>query len=169
MLRTYLFFLLITISKLSFAQISLDDLFQIQKSDVGTITNLLIDKNWQLIESSKETEDNYGEMKWAYGVNEFESEKANAWLNIDYSESAHNRVSMEAFNKLLYQKIKEKVISYGMKKVNYGLIDNYTFIDYAGVNYVVRIGIGSNSESNVSRYVFLVWNKKDYLTLDKED
>ncbi|WP_316808201.1 hypothetical protein [Pedobacter agri] len=162
MYRNILILCFILSSKLSLAQISLDDLLKIQKSDVGTITSLLIDKNWQLIESKQETDDDYGKMNWAKGVDQFESDKATAWLNIDYSETVHNRVTLQAFSKLLYQNIKAKIISYGMKKISYGLMDGYSFNDYAGVNYAIRIGVGSNSGSNVSRYIFIIWNKADY-------
>lgn len=154
-------------TKTSLAQITFDDLLKIQKSDAGTTTELLISKNWQLISSTEETETEYGTMSWAYNVSEYESEKASAWINIDYSETSHNRIGIQFFYKSLYVKLKEKVLAYGMKKINYGLVDGYSFIDYAGVNYVVRIGVGSNSDSNVSRYIFLVWNKKDYLTKDE--
>jgi hypothetical protein len=152
-----------------YSQINFDNLLTIQRSDVGTITNFLIDKNWQLIESTEETEEKYGTMKWGYSVNSYETEKAELWLNIDYSADVENRVSLQLHNKISYQNIKSKVLSYGMKKIGSNLKDGFAFTDYAGKNFVVRIGISSNSTSRGSIYHFILWNKNDYLNTLKDE
>ncbi|MFD0939601.1 hypothetical protein [Pedobacter boryungensis] len=169
-MKKALFIPLIFISTINFcySQINFDNLLTIQRSDVGTITNFLIDKNWQLIESTEETEEAFGTMKWGYSVNNYETEKAELWLNIDYSSEVENRVSLQVHNKIMYQNIKAKALSYGMKKIGSNLKDGFAFTDYAGKNFVIRIGISSNSTSRGSIYHFILWSKNDYInTLEK--
>lgn len=163
-------FLLILIFPTSiFAQnITLDDLLKVQRTDAGSITDLLIDRNWKLIESEEETEENYGTMKWAYGINEYELEKAVAWLSISYSESIQNRVTLQVHNKSAYQKLMSKINSYGMKKFNYGLLDGASFNDYRGVNYVIRVAISADKNSANTTYLFMIWNRKDFEVKDDE-
>lgn len=144
------------------AQINFDDLLKIQRSDVGYIASFLTDRNWQLTESSEETQDEYGKMTWAYGVDNYEIDKAQLWLNIKYSVEVHNRLTLQVADKLLFQNIKAKILSYGMKRINSDLKDGLAYSDYVGKNYVVRVAIGTNSETNKSRYLFSLWNREDY-------
>jgi len=143
----------------SFAQkLSLNQLILLKKNKIDYINDYLLNKGWEYHLSKKY--DDHDMVIWDYDRDEYEREKAQAWLTIYFYDNGETLLVYECFNKSIYTSIKSEIGFNKMKKCNSEVNDNSIINHYIGANYAVSITF---RKDNCNSYSFTLFSKDEYL------
>jgi len=155
-----MFILAILPFKINAQGLTLDQLISFQKKDISEVNDILISKGWSFSNSKKETTVEDGFTRWSY--DKILGQGAQAWITKFFAENTSSRIGYQFVSKQDYLALKKSIISYGMKKLDSKVGDNYIMTYYVGKNYAVRI-INVIKESDTdSYYIFTIYTKTDY-------
>jgi hypothetical protein len=143
--------------------LNLDQLLYIIKQDVDEVDTYLSNKRWNF-SSTEELSENSTMVTWSFSPNTYDSEKAEAWLNVNFYLDGSNWLYYQTQNKETFNLIKQKVLSIGMEKINASANSDGIYSTYAGQNYIIVLGVTKTegSYSEVSTNVVKIYPKEDY-------
>ncbi|RIJ43069.1 hypothetical protein [Pontibacter oryzae] len=164
MKKTILIIVMSFISLNTYAQtLNLDQLLYIVKQDVDDVDSYLSIRKWTF-NSSEDLGDYNTKVTWNFSPNIYDSEKALAWLNVKFYGDGNNWLYYQTPSKETYTVIKQKVLSYGMKKISSGANEDGIYSTYVGQNYVIVLSVTKveGNYSDVSTNIIKIYPKTDY-------
>lgn len=138
---------LLLASHLGFSQnLTMSQLVQVRKMNIGEITNFMTQKNWELLSASEETDDSFGELVFAYEKSIYD-DKAISFLYYTFSEDlAITRVSIQVNIKSKYNEYMNAIKGYGTKYIGSTVSDKKIFQLYKGAttSFIISNGTTDN-------------------------
>lgn len=125
-------------------------------------------RGWELTASEKETDDQYGNVTWAFGRDQWDSERAKGWFKLYYSPGYSTKIYYQTSNRLHFQSIKNRIATIGMRLTKSTIEDDGLQSVYIGKNYAVELKASTDSGDPVSVYSVNLYEKSTYLLKEAE-
>ncbi|WP_139375424.1 hypothetical protein [Sphingobacterium nematocida] len=137
---------ILSISSVFSQNLTMSQILQIRKMDLGTATDFLSSKNWEFIEADEETEDSLGSIQFAFQKNAY-NDNANSFFSYYFSEAYNiRRISLQIHNKAKYTEYLNAIKGYGCKLINSSVEDGNIVQLYRGATTTFSI-ISSKSQN----------------------
>lgn len=163
---TLLFIATIASVQFNYAQnLTMNQLVNMRKMDVGGVTNILNQKNWEFIDADEETDDILGNVSFAYQKSVYD-DNATSFLSYYFSEELQiKRISIQVNSRLKYNEYLSAIKKFGCKDIGSKVIDGKIYQLYQGAttSFIISNGITQNSYNvNTSYWNFELRDNDDF-------
>ena len=161
-----IFFLLLLTAvshQISAQKFTLNELFDFQKMELGTLNDTLLSKKWKFYKSEGQTETKYGESIWHFGKLEKYKIKAEGWFYFLSADSLPNRIIYQFQKPEQFDLFKTGLDQIDFKEIGSETFEGSIIIYYKNKNYVVATTVFP--EDNSSAFAITIYTIDDYLKL----
>lgn len=160
-----LMFLLIALNGkfVSAQKFTLEELFQMQKLNLGQVNDSLLARKWKFFKSEGQTETKYGESIWHFGKLEKYKIKAEGWFYFLTADSLPNRIIYQFQKPEQFDAFKVELDKPSYREIGSEISEGSIIVYYRGKDFVV--GTTIFPENNISAFALTIYTVEDYLKL----
>jgi hypothetical protein len=157
--------ILISHSAVKGQNLTMGQLLEVKKKDLGHVEDYLTSKNWEFLEASDPSWDKLGSATFTY-LKDNMSDRAQSFITFYYSdESSTTRLNIQVNNKYKYTEYVNAIKGFGCKMISSKVENGQIVKIYRGATTTFKITSGTvenmyNEDS--ASWVFLIVSNKDY-------
>ncbi len=162
-MKQILFFFLIFLSNVLIAQnLSMSQLLEVKKKDLGNAEEYLTAKGWEFLDAEEPKNDKLGKATFTYNKSDMSS-RAESFLTFLYSNySDKTRISIQVNKKEKYNEYLAAIKAYGCKLLNSKVEDGSIVKIYRGATTTFEISASTSTnfynEETAIWHIFIVSN-----------
>lgn len=166
-MKKLLFILFLNIFSISIygQNLTLSQILEIRKKDLGSAEEYLSAKGWEFYSGESPTETSMGSATFTYDKDEMSS-RAQSFLAFLYSDySNRTRISIQVNKKLKYNEYINAIKAYGCKIISSKIEDGKIVKVYRGAttSFIIKSGTGTNFfNEDTAVWFLLILSNEDY-------
>ena len=161
-------FLFAIIQNIKSQSLTLDELIKVRGMDADGAQTYLSTKGWKFSNASEGIGNEFDLSSWSFGQEAY-SDRAKAFVRLYTKEGYLSKVVYQTSNRANYEVIRNKVLSYKMKKETSKIENGYITTSYIGANYFVDLTISTDNLSNTPVYHVSITKKPMYRVFEVND
>ncbi len=166
MKKAILLIFILTGPAVLFAQnLTMSQLLEIKKKDIGNAEDYLVSKGWEFLEAKEPTWDKFGSVAFTYEKDNMSSRAVSFLIYLFSDVSSQTRVLIQVHKKEKYTEYVNAIKSYGCEMVSSKVENNEIVKVYRGATttFIIRSGTSENYFNEQSAvWTFSILSNDDY-------